>query len=90
MKAKTAVALFILLSSPVSFSETADSGFEPGVAYTLIFSDEFNTDGPIDPKKWVPEVGFKRNEEEQYYRAENQPPFPRPQVFAKASTGRPV
>ena len=39
--------------------------------YQLIFSDEFNTEGGIDLSKWTPEVGFKRNDEEQYYRAEN-------------------
>jgi beta-glucanase (GH16 family) len=40
-------------------------------AYELVFSDEFNGEGSIDLSKWTPEVGFKRNEEEQYYRAEN-------------------
>ena len=39
--------------------------------YELIFSDEFNTVGSIDLTKWKPEVGFKRNNEDQYYRAEN-------------------
>jgi beta-glucanase (GH16 family) len=43
----------------------------PEVAFDLIFSDEFNTAGPIDLNKWEPEVGFKRNNETQYYRAEN-------------------
>jgi beta-glucanase (GH16 family) len=40
-------------------------------AYELVFSDEFNGEGSIDLSKWTPEVGFKRNDEEQYYRAEN-------------------
>lgn len=39
--------------------------------YELIFSDEFNTEGSFDRSKWNPEIGFKRNNEEQYYRAEN-------------------
>ena len=39
--------------------------------YQLIFSDEFNSEGGIDTTKWLPEVGFKRNNEAQYYRAEN-------------------
>ena len=39
--------------------------------YQLIFSDEFNSEGAIDLTKWKPEIGFKRNEEKQYYRAEN-------------------
>ncbi len=62
MKIISAVGLVIFLASPAS---------EADPAYKLIFSDEFNTDGPIDPNKWVPEVGFKRNSEDQYYRAEN-------------------
>ena len=52
-----------------------DLGFSPLPQatgdYQLIFSDEFNTEGGIDLTKWTPEVGFKRNDEEQYYRAEN-------------------
>ena len=52
-----------------------DLGFSPlpqaNGDYQLIFSDEFNTEGGIDLTKWTPEVGFKRNLEEQYYRAEN-------------------
>lgn len=39
--------------------------------YELIFSDEFNSEGGIDLTKWKPEIGFKRNNEAQYYRAEN-------------------
>ncbi len=39
--------------------------------YELVFSDEFNTEGAIDLTKWKPEIGFQRNEEEQYYQAEN-------------------
>lgn len=39
--------------------------------YKLIFSDEFNVDGPIDRTKWQPERGFKRNNEEQYYLPDN-------------------
>ena len=46
-------------------------GTPPEVAYDLIFSDEFNAAGPIDLNKWTPEVGFRRNNETQYYRAEN-------------------
>lgn len=39
--------------------------------YTLVWSDEFNTNGDIDSSKWVPEVGFHRNHEDQYYTADN-------------------
>lgn len=40
-------------------------------SYELVFSDEFNTNGAINLTKWKPEIGFQRNNEDQYYRAEN-------------------
>lgn len=42
--------------------------------WKLVWSDEFNADGPPDPKKWTYEDGFVRNRELQYYtrdRSEN-------------------
>jgi arylsulfatase len=39
--------------------------------FTLVWADEFNTDGPPDPKNWTPEIGFVRNEEAQWYRPAN-------------------
>jgi beta-glucanase (GH16 family) len=35
--------------------------------WKLVWSDEFDTDGPPDPKKWNYETGFVRNAELQYY-----------------------
>lgn len=35
--------------------------------WTLVWSDEFDADGPPDPKRWNPEVGMIRNNELQYY-----------------------
>ncbi len=40
-------------------------------SYKLIWSDEFNTDGPPDAGKWRFESGFVRNEEAQWYQADN-------------------
>lgn len=40
-------------------------------AYRLVWSDEFDIDGPPDSTKWVSETGFKRNRELQWYQAEN-------------------
>ncbi len=40
-------------------------------AYRLVWSDEFNQDGPPDPTKWNFEHGFVRNHEHQWYQAEN-------------------
>ncbi len=52
-------------ASPVAAAhDAADS-------YKLVWSDEFNTDGPPNPKNWGFEWGFVRNEELQFYQPEN-------------------
>lgn len=39
--------------------------------YHLVWSDEFDQEGPLDTEKWSFEEGFKRNREEQWYQKEN-------------------
>src|SRR5881394_1589984 len=39
--------------------------------YSLVWSDEFDHDGRPDSTKWGYEQGFVRNEEAQWYQAEN-------------------
>ncbi|WP_310560210.1 family 16 glycosylhydrolase [Flavobacterium sp.] len=39
--------------------------------YELVWSDEFNGDGPVDEFNWTHEIGFKRNNEVQWYQPEN-------------------
>src|SRR5437762_1699506 len=39
--------------------------------WKLVWSDEFDRDGPPDPKNWNFESGFVRNEEYQWYQAVN-------------------
>jgi beta-glucanase (GH16 family) len=41
--------------------------------WTLVFADEFETPGALDPAKWGYEIGYVRNSEKQYYtsRSEN-------------------
>lgn len=39
--------------------------------WKLVWSDEFNRDGPPDPANWVYERGFMRNQELQWYQPEN-------------------
>jgi beta-glucanase (GH16 family) len=39
--------------------------------YQLVWSDEFNKDGPLDAKDWRFEQGFVRNQELQWYQPEN-------------------
>lgn len=40
-------------------------------AYQLVWSDEFNEDGKVDPANWSFEKGFVRNEEAQWYQEDN-------------------
>ena len=39
--------------------------------YVLVWSDEFNVDGPLNEKDWSYELGFVRNKEPQWYQREN-------------------
>ena len=50
-----------------STSQTQDA--PPG--WKLVWADEFNRNGPPDPKSWTFETGFVRNEEAQWYQAAN-------------------
>jgi beta-glucanase (GH16 family) len=58
------------VAAPASPSPTAAPGT---TAWTLVFADEFDAPGAIDPAKWGYEVGYLRNDEKQYYtsRSEN-------------------
>jgi beta-glucanase (GH16 family) len=42
-----------------------------GEPYRLVWADEFDGDGPLDPAKWGFESGFVRNQELQWYQQEN-------------------
>ena len=42
-----------------------------GEPYTLVWSDEFTGDGPLDTVHWAYENGFVRNQELQWYQPEN-------------------
>ncbi|MEE2642661.1 MAG: glycoside hydrolase family 16 protein [Planctomycetota bacterium] len=39
--------------------------------YRLVWADEFEKEGPPNPKNWVFEQGFLRNNEDQWYQKEN-------------------
>ena len=58
-------------SPATGLAGTSDSAitkvaFDP-TAWTLIWSDEFDADGPPDPANWGHESGYLRNREVQYY-----------------------
>src|SRR5208337_1064155 len=61
LKMKNAFCLLLLLASPAYCAEP----------WKLVWSDEFNTNGPPDPANWNYERGFVRNEERQWYQPEN-------------------
>jgi beta-glucanase (GH16 family) len=79
--------LFVLISCALSIAiavrASAADGAQPPVkpdpktahpGWKLVWSDEFDTDGAPDPKKWGYETGYVRNGELQYYtdaRSEN-------------------
>ena len=48
-----------------------DGGINVPDGYKLVWSDEFNSDGTPDPKNWNYEKGFVRNNELQWYQANN-------------------
>lgn len=50
-----------------SFSSFAQRGEE----WKMVWHDEFDGSGAFDPEKWQSEEGFVRNEEPQWYQAEN-------------------
>jgi beta-glucanase (GH16 family) len=76
-KAATLVLLASLpacSSHPSPTAPAAPTAAAPAPAgWTLVFSDEFDQAGALDPAKWGYEIGYVRNDEKQYYtsRAEN-------------------
>lgn len=72
----TAVAIALLVSATPSASiAQAQPAATPAAlaadGYRLVWSDEFDQDGPPDPAKWDYEHGFVRNDELQWYQPEN-------------------
>lgn len=68
-----ALLFFILALGIVSYSivmkkKQTESPY-PG--YALVWFDEFDLDGVPDPSKWTHEKGFVRNQELQFYQADN-------------------
>ncbi|WP_158989147.1 family 16 glycosylhydrolase [Mucilaginibacter sp. L196] len=55
-----------------SFSIKKDTLIDPqSDGYKLVWADEFNKNGPVDPKVWGFENGFVRNKEFQWYQPQN-------------------
>ena len=62
------ILTLILFQSPLlaSGAESDESGCKK-----LVWSDEFDNDGPIDSLYWNYETGYVRNHENQWYQTEN-------------------
>ena len=82
LRPRLAAARLLLLLAPVSAcASDSPAGSTPPPAsatsappgWTLVFSDEFDTPGALDPAKWAYEIGYIRNDEKQSYtsRSEN-------------------
>lgn len=60
--------LVAIISLPFTNCSSADSLPD---GYKLVWSDEFEADGKPNPKHWIYEHGFVRNEELQWYQPQN-------------------
>jgi len=59
----------LLQTGPAHAGDVKDDG--RSADYALVWADEFDKEGRTDPNNWVYENGFVRNEEQQWYQAEN-------------------
>jgi beta-glucanase (GH16 family) len=59
--------IFLTMKSRADIPATT----QPGEEYQLVWSDEFDRDGPLEAKDWRCESGFVRNRELQWYQQEN-------------------
>lgn len=57
--------LNLILCLPITLNVLAQDNWQ------LVWSDEFNTDGALDSSVWNFEQGYARNEEAQWYQADN-------------------
>ncbi len=60
-----------VLLCTLAFATAAPPATLPPAGYKLVWSDEFNTDGPLNPHDWSFEKGFVRNGEVQWYQPDN-------------------
>ena len=67
----TAAGQTCTLEAGESGSFGKDTQQQSSGQYRLVWADEFNRNGPPDPKNWVFENGFVRNHEAQWYQKEN-------------------
>lgn len=75
MKKHTLFLIFLcIISSLTSWSQIKQKEQQKKYkqeGYQLVWADEFDNEGPPDPKNWKFEQGFVRNQELQWYQKEN-------------------
>lgn len=59
-----------IIANPIALSVQAQNQ-SPENEWKLVWSDEFNNDGPLDSTVWNYETGFTRNHEAQWYQSNN-------------------
>lgn len=68
---KFAIATMLLgVAAAPAFADDEPSNAS-GSDYQLVWSDEFDVDGSPNPRNWVYEHGFVRNDELQWYQPAN-------------------
>ena len=69
----SSLSMFLRLSALLLLQcfTLAASAQKAADGYTLVWHDEFDTNGPLNPADWTYEQGFVRNEEDQWYQPEN-------------------
>lgn len=63
--------LFTFSACSSNRGTTGEFELDPTHDFVLVWSDEFNEDGRPNPKNWIYEQGFVRNEELQWYQPDN-------------------
>ncbi|MDR7129546.1 beta-glucanase (GH16 family) [Algoriphagus sp. 4150] len=72
MKISFSCVLFLSLAMGSCGSLRKEQAITPDLkGYTLLWADEFDTEGMPNPDFWSPETGFVRNNEMQWYQLEN-------------------
>lgn len=61
----------VVLASAAGHPQHEQTAAPPGGRYELVWSDEFTRNGWPDPRNWTYERGFVRNQELQWYQADN-------------------
>jgi len=73
MKTKSTLLLTLALSGTFAYGQSVNQPTQPQPSgdWQLVWSDEFETNGPPNSKNWNYERGFARNNELQWYQPDN-------------------